>query len=411
MKHSSRSIVLLLLVLSVPIALRVFARPLNGVGMAQLPKQAGVTQMLEGAIDIHVHADPDSRGRFIDAIDVARLARSRGMRAIVLKNHYEPTASLAYITRKEVPGIEVFGGIALDLQVGGINPAAVENMARVKGGWGRIVWMPTLTSENAVRAFKLNEPFVSVSRNGKLLPEVNKVISLVANYGLVLATGHVSAEEALMIIREGHRQGLQHMVVTHAMEGPVWMNIPQMQEAASLGAFIEFDYNLDTVERLQKPADLSLHKDRDAFLTDYKEAIRALGPEHCIVSEELTFQSSDFDEHLDGVGPFVVRLGLNEHEVDLVLKQNPARLLGLTARAGAQSAIAAATQESGAASSSAKSSILDFEFFKTCFQTTFLKKRPGHARCYVCYDSANPAFRLVKMSNTRWSLTGIAAQL
>ncbi len=267
MKHSSRSIVLLVLVLSVPIALRVLARPLNGVGVVQLPKQAGVRQMLEGAIDIHVHADPDSRGRFIDAIEVARLARSRGMRAIVLKNHYEPTASLAYITRKEVPGIEVFGGIALDLQVGGINPAAVENMARVKGGWGRIVWMPTLTSENAVRAFKLNQPFVSVSRNGKLLPEVNKVISLVANYGLVLATGHVSAEEALMIIREGHRQGLQHMVVTHAMEGPVWMNLPQMQEAASLGAFIEFDYNLDTIERLQKPADLPLHKDRDAFLT------------------------------------------------------------------------------------------------------------------------------------------------
>ena len=148
MKHSSRSIVLLVLALSVPIALRVLARPLNGVGVVQLPKQAGLTQMLEGAIDIHVHADPDSRGRFIDAIDVARLARSRGMRAIVLKNHYEPTASLAYITRKEVPGIEVFGGIALDLQVGGINPAAVENMARVKGGWGRIVWMPTLTSKN-----------------------------------------------------------------------------------------------------------------------------------------------------------------------------------------------------------------------------------------------------------------------
>ena len=45
------------------------------------------------------------------------------MRAIVLKNHYEPTASLAYIVRKEVPGIEIFGGISLDLTVGGVNPA------------------------------------------------------------------------------------------------------------------------------------------------------------------------------------------------------------------------------------------------------------------------------------------------
>ena len=68
-------------------------------------------QTLTGAIDMHAHADPDGTARKLDAIDLARLAKERGMRAIVLKNHYEPTQSLAYIVRKEVPGIEVFGGI------------------------------------------------------------------------------------------------------------------------------------------------------------------------------------------------------------------------------------------------------------------------------------------------------------
>ncbi len=56
------------------------------------------------------------------------------MRGLVLKNHYEPTASLAYIVRKEVPGIEVFGGIDLNLSVGGMNPIAVEHMAAITGG-------------------------------------------------------------------------------------------------------------------------------------------------------------------------------------------------------------------------------------------------------------------------------------
>src|SRR5687767_4378891 len=85
-------------------------------------------RMLAGAVDIHVHSDPDSRPRSIDAIDVAKLAHSQGMRAIVLKNHDDPTGGLAYLARKQVPGLEVFGGIGLNLAVGGINPVAVQHM-------------------------------------------------------------------------------------------------------------------------------------------------------------------------------------------------------------------------------------------------------------------------------------------
>ena len=75
-----------------------------------------------GAIDVHVHSFPDDRPRSIHAIDVAKLAKSRGMRAIVLKNHYDSTAGTAYLVRQVVPDFEVFGGIALNLTVGGINP-------------------------------------------------------------------------------------------------------------------------------------------------------------------------------------------------------------------------------------------------------------------------------------------------
>src|SRR5579859_6551866 len=164
-------------------------------------------QSLSGAIDMHAHADPDGVARKMDAIDLARLAKERGMRAIVLKNHYEPTASLAYIVRKEVPGIEVFGGISLDLTVGGVNPAAVEWMTKVKGGYGRIVWMPTFDSEHQVTASGQKRPFARVVKDGQLAPEVVEVISIVAKHNLVLETGHSSPAEALLIIREARRQG------------------------------------------------------------------------------------------------------------------------------------------------------------------------------------------------------------
>src|SRR5580698_9045208 len=196
-------------------------------------------QTLTGAIDMHAHSAPDGTPRSIDAIDLAKLAKSRGMRAIVLKNHYEPTASLAYIVRKEVPGIEVFGGISLDLTVGGVNPKTDEWMTKVKGGYGRVVWMPTFDSENQVITSKQQRPFARVAKDGQLVPEVVQVIGIIAKHNLVLETGHSSPTEALMLIREAKSQGVQNILVTHAMSDPVRMSIAEMQEAAKLGAYLE----------------------------------------------------------------------------------------------------------------------------------------------------------------------------
>ena len=177
-------------------------------------------QTLNGAIDMHAHADPDGFPRKIDAIDLARLAKQRGMRAIVLKNHYEPTASLAYIVRKEVPGIEVFGGISLDLTVGGVNPAAVDWMTKVRGGYGRVVWLPTFDSEAQVKLSKQQRPFAPVVKDGKAVPAVAQVIAIAARNNLVLETGHSSGSEDLVIIQEAKRQGVQKVMVTHALTNP-----------------------------------------------------------------------------------------------------------------------------------------------------------------------------------------------
>lgn len=275
-------------------------------------------QSLAGVIDIHVHADPDSVPRSIDAIDLARLAKERGMRALVLKSHWEPTASMAYLVRKAVPGIEIFGGIDLNRSVGGVNAVAVERMASVKGGWGRVVWMPTFDAENQVRYSKENRPFVAVSKNGELLPEVKEVIGVVAKRGLTLETGHSSAVEGLAIVREARRQGVARIVVTHAMLAPIHMTIPQMQEAARAGAYIEFVYN----------ALIGPYKEFE--VGDYVKALRAVGPEHCILSSDLGQAANPL--HPDGLERFFTALragGIPQRDLDLMSKSNPARALNL----------------------------------------------------------------------------------
>ncbi len=273
---------------------------------------------LSGVIDIHAHVDPDSMPRSIDAIDLARLAKQRGMRGLVLKNHYESTAALAYIVRKEVPGIEIFGGIDLNLTVGGVNPAAVERMVLMKGGWGKVVWMPTFDNENQVKYDKQNRPSVSVSKDGHLLPEVLQVIDIVARHQLTLETGHSSAEDGLLIVHEAHQRGVQHIVVTHAMAPQIAMTIGQMQQAARDGAFIEFVYSG------------TLGPNAKVGIPDFAKAIRAVGPGSCILSSDLGQVGNPL--HPDGLVLFFEALrkeGTSQADIDLMSRTNPAKALGL----------------------------------------------------------------------------------
>jgi uncharacterized protein DUF6282 len=283
-----------------------------------LAQPAAPPNDLAGAIDIHVHSAPDNVARSLDGLEAARLARAAGMRAIVLKNHYEPTAGLAFLARAQAPGLEVFGGIDLNLSVGGMNVAAIEYMVKVTGGYGRIVWMSTFDAENQVRFSKETRPFVRVSRGGALLPETRAVIAAIAQHRLVLATGHVSAEEGLLLLREARRQRVEHLVVTHAINPPIEMNVAQMQEAARLGAFVEF------VGSTMQSADAPARVDR------FAAAIRQVGPAFCILSSDLGQAGNPLPT--EGFAEFIGAMrarGFSDRDLARMTRENPARLLEL----------------------------------------------------------------------------------
>jgi hypothetical protein len=277
---------------------------------------------LKGAIDIHNHQGPDSTPRAIDADDLARLAKSKGMRGIVFKSHYEPTASMAYLVRKEVPGFEIFGGITQDLAEGGINLESVKHMVAIKGGYGRIIWLPTFDAEHVVKAAKSNAPFVPVTKDGRLLPGVIELIDFIAqHHELVFETGHVAPEEGLLAVHEAHQRGVKHIVVTHAMAESVQMNIPQMKTAAQDGAFIEFVYG----------ATQGAHP----FVTiaDYAKAIREIGPKSCILATDYgSVQNPPRSLEPDGLLEFMQALhkeGISVDDINLMVKTNPALLFEL----------------------------------------------------------------------------------
>lgn len=276
---------------------------------------------LQGIVDTHTHGDPDSSARSIDVLELARIAKAAGMRAIVLKNHYAPTVQAAYLVSQIVPGIQIFGAIALDRAVGGVNPEAVRQAAAFKGKKLRVVWMPTFDSENDVTFSKQNRPFASVQRDGKLLPETMEVLKIIARENIVLATGHSSAAEDLLLVREAKKLGINHIIVTHPLAKAQHMTIPEMQEAAKMGAYIELC-----------GASLLPTQDPNGKIPVevYVNVIRSVGADHVILSSDLGQAINPV--HTDGWKLFLDILrkkGISDKELDTMDKTNPAALLGL----------------------------------------------------------------------------------
>lgn len=279
-----------------------------GAAVAAVAQESTLADM----IDLHVHAAPDGRGpRSINGFEAARMARSHGMRALLLKNHYAETASQAYLVSVEVPSIGVFGGIVLNRTVGGINPVAVENMASITGELGRVVWLPTFDSEHNAP----DSENVPITRDGELLPEVRRLFEVIGERDLALATGHSSPEENLLVIREARAAGIDRIIVTHPSSALVGMSLSQQTEAARLGALLE--YTLMSVMR-------------DAPIDDFVAQIRAVGPENVVLTTDLGQVGNPVP--IDGLRTALPRLeaaGLSRAEIDMMTKSNPARLLDL----------------------------------------------------------------------------------
>ena len=269
---------------------------------------------LSGVVDLHTHAGPDSRPRSVNDIEAARLAQAAGMRAILLKNHFTMTADRAAIAMAEVDGIEIFGGVVLNRAVGGINPEAVRQMATFSGGRGKVVWLPTFDAEFYVTEAGGGAPFVSILENGDPVPAVLDVFDLIAEHDLTLAMGHSSPEEVLRLIPEAQERGVQRILVTHVFGQDATMD--QMREMADAGAIMEIDW-------------LAVYSG-NLPLADYVAAINELGESAFVMSSDLGQAGNP--PHPDGLRAYISAMreaGVSSDAIDMMIRRNPARLLGL----------------------------------------------------------------------------------
>jgi 6-pyruvoyl-tetrahydropterin synthase len=286
-----------------------------------------VLDLLEGAIDIHVHSAPDVYPRILNDVELARHAKEMGMRAILIKNHFTETAGRALVASAEAE-FSVFGGIALNFSVGGLNPHAVEIALKLGA---KTVWMPTLHS----RKFVIDKSHVAhlageirdglegiylLKDNGSLKEELYPILELIAQWNSSLATGHISKEEARIVVTEAAKKGVKKIVVTHPLASFVSYSEDDMKQILDLGAtYLEHVYN-DTTRQVSHPIT------RESLFS----GIRAIGASHCIMSTDSGQWLNPLPAQQMGIYiQDMLNFGFSAEEIRTMVADNPAGLLGL----------------------------------------------------------------------------------
>ena len=310
----------------------VLALSLSAFAIAQVgfPPPPPKVSPAAGVIDMHVHPAPDVFGRALTDTELATVARRKGMRGIVLKNHVVTTADRAQLAMDAVPGIDVWGGIVLNNSNGGINPHAVEWMHRMSGSRGKIVWLPTFDSDKHIKTLvDKNKSGIVVAPGGKVTPEMDEVLKIIARENLVLATGHVHAEEVVAVTKRAKELGVKNILVTHGLTNIPGLTMAQAKEVAAMGAMIEICY----LQFLTgKDAQYAWMKHWEQVGTDkVVEALKVLGADGIVLSTDLGQQGMMMPP--DGVENAIGALraaGVSQGDIDKMMKRNPAKLLGLS---------------------------------------------------------------------------------
>jgi hypothetical protein len=294
-------------------------------------------ELLRGAYDTHIHVAPDVVQRIVDDVTLARRFADLGMDGFILKSHYTSTAERAAVVRTAVPGIQALGAIVLNRAVGGLNPLAVEVAAR-EGA--RTVWLPTVDSVNESHErdawagreevkvpvwvklqLELREqgieipPVPVVDDSGVILTETRAVLERVAHHGMLLATGHLARDEIFTVVDAALDMGVQEIVITHPEFPAQSLSVEDQQALAQRGALLE--------RCMTTP-----HTGKIAW-EQWIAHIRAVGPEHSILSTDLGQVFNPPVE--DGMGIMVDRLldaGFNDEEVQVMAVANTRRVAG-----------------------------------------------------------------------------------
>jgi hypothetical protein len=286
--------------------------------------------LIRDTVDLHYHSGPSPFPRRLDPVESAKHYDEHGFKAVVYKSHHHNTVMDILSIKASVLDnlrVRVFGGIALNGLVGGLNARAVEMCLRMGG---KVVWFPTISSPShleyhshggsfptATMQLREEAPNPVFGEDGKLKPEVYDIIQLIKEEDAILAAGHMSPPETFAVFKAARAAGVEKLLVLHP-EFVVNLSEEQGRELAQMGAFIEHEVSMYYRERPEYP------------ISRLISWINAVGPEHTTLGSDTGQATSPLPSEVFGkVAHQLVDNGVAERDVKRMLSDNPGDLLNL----------------------------------------------------------------------------------
>ena len=302
-----------------------YTRFLSGVKYTE----AEIDELVRGSLDIHAHGGSEPFERLMLEDELGIEATQAGMRALVIKTWYTPSASRNEMAQRSVDryakerGLEptlLFGGVTLNLSQGGLNPEAVKKC--LKFPRMKYVWLPMVDSYHHRRVVYDDWSGAGVhllDERGRALPALLEICAICAAHGLVLATGHYPYRENAVVVEEAKKAGVRRIEIIHPAHIHSKHTIEQMKTLAREGAALM----LSGLGALIFP----LHESGPVYAA---RIIKEVWADHLVHGSDFG-QLQNFS-HVLAAKWFIKVLmayGVTKEEIVKIFKTNPARHIGL----------------------------------------------------------------------------------
>lgn len=286
--------------------------------------------LLKGAIELHCHTSPSLFPRKQTDWELIEDIKVAGMAGVVLKAHEGQTVDRATLIRSKEPNLHVYGGLVCNYFTGGFSPTAVDAAIRLGA---KVIWMPTISAEQHLRHFaktktrilSTESPFTHPElgleiwdENKNILSQVHEILQLIADANVILATGHLAAEEVKVLVEAAQEHKVEKVLIQHTDLGIARIPFELEKEFVKKGAILEKCY-------------LACSNDfNNITVKEMAESIKLLGAESCVLVTD--YGQKHNIPVVEAISSFVgemVESGISNPQIEKMIIDNPKQLLGI----------------------------------------------------------------------------------